>query len=71
MGSESSSWITYFATVAVAKQLMGPYDFLSFFSFFHAMEVNVFYQLFGCPHSAKHLLLCSSEERNSYRFATT
>jgi len=32
------------------------------------MEVNGGHQLFG---SSKHLILCSAEETNSYRFGTT
>jgi len=32
------------------------------------MEVNGALGLFGCPCSSKYLLLCLTEERNSYRF---
>ncbi len=39
--------------------------------FFSTMEVNGYRQLFGDPHSSKHLLLCSTEERHSQRFGTT
>ncbi len=36
----------------------------------NTMEVNGYHQLFGNQHSSKYLLLCSAEERNSYRFRT-
>jgi len=39
--------------------------------FFPTMEGNGVHQLFNCQHSSKYLLLCSTEERNSYRFGTT
>ena len=39
--------------------------------FFSTMEVNGVHQLSGYRHSSKYLLLCSEEERNSYRFKTT
>jgi len=32
------------------------------------MEFNGVHQLSGYRHSLKYLLLCSAEERNSYRF---
>ncbi len=35
------------------------------------MEVSGYRQLLGSQHSSKYLLLCSTEERNSYRFGTT
>ncbi len=37
----------------------------------HSMEVNVNQEFFGYPHSSEYLLLCSTEERNSYRFIKT
>jgi len=36
-----------------------------------SMEFNGVQQMFGYRHSSKYLLLCSAEERNSYRFETT
>jgi len=35
------------------------------------MEVNGVHQLSSYQHSSKYLLLCSAEDRNSYRFGTT
>jgi len=35
------------------------------------MEVNGAHKLFGYPYSSKYLILCSAEERNSYRFRTS
>jgi len=35
------------------------------------MEVNVALGLFGYPHSSKYIILCSAEERKSYKFGTT
>ncbi len=35
------------------------------------MEVNGYCQLVGYAHSSKYLLLCLTEERNSYRFGMT
>ncbi len=34
----------------------------------YVKNVNGYRQLFGYQHSSKYLLLCSTEERNSYRF---
>jgi len=40
--------------------------------FFHTMEVNgAFPKLFGYSYSSKYLLLCSTEEWNSFLFGTT
>jgi len=39
--------------------------------FFSTMEVNGAKQLFGSNRSSKYLPLCSAEERNSSKFATT
>ncbi len=39
--------------------------------FFPTVKVNVDQQLFGYPNSSKYLLLCSTQERNEYRFGTT
>jgi len=39
--------------------------------FIHTMEVNGIQQLFGNPYSSKFILVCSTEERNTYRFGTT
>jgi len=36
----------------------------------NTMEVNGAHQLFSYWHSSKYLRLCSTEERNSYRFGT-
>ncbi len=38
---------------------------------FYTMEVNGYSQLFSYQHSSKYLILCSTAERNSYRFGTT
>jgi len=46
------------------------FDFHSIF-FYSTMEVNGAKQLFGSNQSSKYLNLCSAEERNSCRFATT
>ncbi len=35
------------------------------------MEINGYCQLFSYQHSSRYLLLCSDEERNSYRFGTS
>jgi len=35
------------------------------------MEVNGQQKLFGWENSSKYLLLCSTEQRNSYKFRTT
>ncbi len=45
-----------------------PTDFYSMGK--NTMKVNGYRQLFGYQHSSKYLLLCSKEERNSYRFGT-
>jgi len=37
----------------------------------NAKEVNGAKQLLGSKHSSKYLPLCSAEEKNSFRFATT
>jgi len=37
----------------------------------NTMEVNGVHQLFGYPYSSKYHLLCSAEERNSYRVVET
>jgi len=47
--------------------IFGTIDFHIVFT----MEVNGAKQLFGSNRSSKYLSLCSAEERNSYRFATT
>ncbi len=44
---------------------------IDFHSIVHSMEVNGYSQLFSYQHSSKYLILCSTEERNSYRFGTT
>jgi len=36
----------------------------------NTMEVNGYRQLSGYQHSSEYLLLCPTEERNSYRFGT-
>jgi len=51
------------------KQLFGTIDFHSRKK--NTMEVNDAPQLFGSNRSSGYLPLCSSEHRNSYRFATT
>ncbi len=39
-------------------------------SVFPTIEVNGYRLLFGYLHSSEYLTLCSTEERNSYRFDT-
>jgi len=51
----------------VIKQLMSPLTSVVFF-FCPTIEVSGVHQLSGYRHSSKYLLLCSTEERNEYRF---
>jgi len=37
----------------------------------HSMEKNGYHQMFVHQHSSQYLLLCSTDEGNSYRFGTT
>jgi len=53
----------------VTRQLTVAIDFHSIF--FFLLEVNGYRQLSGYQHSIKYLLLCSIEERSSYRFGNT
>ncbi len=57
----------------VTKQLLVNIDFhlILLFFIFLSMEVNGYQQLFGYSHFSKYLLLCSAEERCSYRFGTS
>jgi len=58
-----------FWRMLVSKLLTGPIDF-QMAEKKNTMEVNRDHQLFGYQHSSKYLLLCSAEERNSYKFGT-
>ncbi len=37
----------------------------------HTLQVNGYQQLFGCQHSSKYLILCLTEEINSYCWSNT
>jgi len=65
-------WVSFFCWTQrkIFWRTIGTIDFHSIF-FFRTMEVNGAKQLFGSNRSSKYLPLCSSEEINSYRFATT
>ncbi len=52
--------------MCVTEQLTVAIDFNSTEK--NTMEVNGYKKLFGCQHSSNYLLLCSTEDRNSYRF---
>ncbi len=54
--------------IGISQMLSVAIDFHSIFSY---MEVNGCSQLFSYQCSSKHLLLCSTEEKNSYRFGET
>ncbi len=58
-----------FWRMLVTKQLLVATDLWNIF--FHTMEVNGYHQLFGYQHSSKYLLLCSTEQRSSYRCGAT
>ncbi len=53
----------------VTKQLTVSIDFHSMEK--NTMEVNGNHKLLDYPHSSKYVILCLSEERNSYRFEMT
>ncbi len=54
--------VTKHLTVAIDVYSMGGKN---------TMKVNGDHQLFGYQHSSKYILLCSTEQRNSYRFEMT
>ncbi len=56
-----------FWRMLATKQLTVAIDFHRKVKYY----VNGYRQLFGCQHPSKYLPLCSTEERNSYRFGTT
>jgi len=51
--------------------LKNDWNFGTIVFVFSTMEVNSAKQLFGSSRSSKYRPLCSANERNSYRFATT